>query len=849
MSDTERLFVQLEARVADFERRMRQAEQRGTRTYTNLQRGSRTATRRMEADMTRSATRINTALASTATAARTVRRSLVMMGAPLAGGAGFAAITRGVRGAVSELSELGKTARDVSIDVEELQGIQRGFARETRMSTDAVNQSLERFARRVGQAAEGSGELNKVAERYGIQLRDSNGELRTQGQLLREIANVMREASSDQERLAIAQAAFGDAGRQMAQALAGGSQAIDRMIREAIEAGDVIDRDMVQRAEELDDRFEDLTRTIRTFFRRWAVEAADFVTDADRMAEAVRAMGGPFASAMDIGEFVADLTRAQSALEEVFGSMERARSILGEGLFTELMGDEATLAQAEGRLHGMERAMEFLARQADESAQAIQGTTDELLRMGETDAARYVGSISEEMRDLVDELRAGEIDADTFTERMRELEAEARDVAAELVGVDGVSFNNVIGQFSNLISAAQVALNTIATLRGEIESLGDGPAGGDPAAARHAARNDGIARGRAREQLQEFLSAEEQRAGRTREQIALERELDQVQSRAREQGIELTEEQARAQAQANLKLQEAARGGSGGSGGGGGRSGGRSAGADDFTRALDVIRQRTQLLEAEGAALVMAAESGRDYGESIEFARQRSMLMVAAQREGMEITPELEASIDRLAESYVQAAGAAREAADGMREAEARARQVGGAFEQAFTGIMSGSQSARDAIADLLQSLSRMWANAAFQSLFGGAFGSGGPLSFLVPGHAQGGYTGDGGKHEPAGIVHRGEYVFSKRRVQEIGKDRLESLHRGYAGGGMVGGSAAPAGGEAQHITIKVQANEMFDAKVTEVTDPRIRVAIEQDNRQNFNRRAQAARQDPRRRG
>jgi tape measure domain-containing protein len=46
-------------------------------------------------------------------------------------------------------------------------------------------------------------------------------------------------------------------------------------------------------------------------------------------------------------------------------------------------------------------------------------------------------------------------------------------------------------------------------------------------------------------------------------------------------------------------------------------------------------------------------------------------------------------------------------------------------------------------------------------------------------GHADGGYTGDGGKYEPAGIVHRGEYVFDKESVNRIGLSNLESLRSG----------------------------------------------------------------------
>lgn len=59
-------------------------------------------------------------------------------------------------------------------------------------------------------------------------------------------------------------------------------------------------------------------------------------------------------------------------------------------------------------------------------------------------------------------------------------------------------------------------------------------------------------------------------------------------------------------------------------------------------------------------------------------------------------------------------------------------------------------------------------------------------------GFAAGGYTGDGGRYEPAGVVHRGEYVFSAPQVQRIGLGNLESMASGSgsaAGGGVtVGG-------------------------------------------------------------
>lgn len=62
---------------------------------------------------------------------------------------------------------------------------------------------------------------------------------------------------------------------------------------------------------------------------------------------------------------------------------------------------------------------------------------------------------------------------------------------------------------------------------------------------------------------------------------------------------------------------------------------------------------------------------------------------------------------------------------------------ISGMFETAFTGIVTGSQSAREAISRLLQDLARMMAQRAFQTLFSGLFGGGGGLF--------GGFRADGG--------------------------------------------------------------------------------------------------------
>ncbi len=78
----------------------------------------------------------------------------------------------------------------------------------------------------------------------------------------------------------------------------------------------------------------------------------------------------------------------------------------------------------------------------------------------------------------------------------------------------------------------------------------------------------------------------------------------------------------------------------------------------------------------------------------------------------------------------------------------------------------------------------------------GGASASGGTAIQAAAANfhfATGGFTGTGGKYEPAGIVHRGEFVFTKEATSRIGVGNLYRLMRGYADGGYVGVGGSPA--------------------------------------------------------
>lgn len=82
--------------------------------------------------------------------------------------------------------------------------------------------------------------------------------------------------------------------------------------------------------------------------------------------------------------------------------------------------------------------------------------------------------------------------------------------------------------------------------------------------------------------------------------------------------------------------------------------------------------------------------------------------------------------------------------------------------------------------------------------------GGAGAVAFPVRDFASGGYTGNGGKFEPAGVVHRGEFVLNSAATSRLGVNNLNRMNKGYANGGFVGGSGSTGSGV--NINIKNEA-------------------------------------------
>ena len=151
----------------------------------------------------------------------------------------------------------------------------------------------------------------------------------------------------------------------------------------------------------------------------------------------------------------------------------------------------------------------------------------------------------------------------------------------------------------------------------------------------------------------------------------------------------------------------------------------------------------------------------------------------------------------------------AESAMDSFSQVKSVATQTFDGIAQNMAAMLTGSeQNWRGFTRSVLSMLTEIFLKQAMVgivgsigSAIGGAFGGGASASTGTAiqaaaanfHFATGGFTGTGGKYEPAGIVHRGEFVFTKEATSRIGVGNLYRLMRGYAEGGYVGGAGSPA--------------------------------------------------------
>ncbi|MCU0826141.1 MAG: phage tail tape measure protein [Tabrizicola sp.] len=437
MSDAdERLIVMLEARIAEFEKRMASAERRGTRTYTGLARGSRSATRQMEADMTSAAARINQALATTSSKVGTFAKAFI---GGLAGGAVISilgSVNFQLAGTVRALAEVGDQAKRAGVSVQAFQEL-RYVAEQNRIPIDALTDGIKEMQLRLDEfITTGSGPAAESLARMGYTAEELKAKLADPSALLLEMIGRM-EGLNEAAQIRVADEVFGGtAGERFVELLSLGEEGIKGQIDRARELGLVIEEDTIAKAAALDAKFAEVGARITTLWQSAVVGAAEFFG---------------FVEDQNV-KFFRTVSNYEAVMEK-FGSVEAAAALAGGWQQLEAVLAESNAAEVLDEIaYRYDSLQDTAGRATSAMAGDIQALADEYPILSE--ALASMSSEVDRLSVLLEQaLNAGDVEA--AQQYSAELGVAVQNLEAALISADNLSALDLSGAVSWAGSLAQ----------------------------------------------------------------------------------------------------------------------------------------------------------------------------------------------------------------------------------------------------------------------------------------------------------------------------------------------------------------------------------------------------------
>lgn len=793
--DDERLIVALEARIRDFEKNFAKAGRTADQRFSGIERRAQLSGDRLQGSLSQAATRVNTSM----------KAMLAGFAGGVIGGAAtglFAGITSDIQGTVKGIAEIGDEAKKAGVSVTAFQEW-KFVADQNRISVDALTDGLKELSLRADEfVTTGAGSGAEAFTRLGFTADELTEKLKDPSALMLEIIGRL-QGFDKAAQIRIADEVFGGTGgEQFVQLIGQGEAALRRTIERAHETGQVLDAEMIEKAAELDRRFNELSGTVGNFFKAFAVGAAQFAVDVATM---------------------------KTDLNNLFGGEDQARSMLGNNLYDGLSKDQAAIndqAEALGRLRGQYMN---LSDTAQTTAMSLAGASSTVSAWGYEEAGDELARVSNEMRDLLTRFRDGQVEAEDFAAQMQELQARAAEAFDTLEDADKVNFGGAVSEVTRLGNVINTVIGLARSLKQAIaDAAGVAPAKSDMQTFREAdaqSMRNWEAQQAAKEK---FLALEDQENAKSRDQLALDREIAQFRERAAKAGVYVTDAEAAAGGAAAIAA-DTARNPSTSGGGGGGAGSSRQ---DAYSAQVGKIQEQIAALEAEAAARKQATGSTEEQAQAVERARIAYDLLQAAQEAGIAITPQVQAEADALASQYLEAEQAVKQLADAQAEAAQRQEEFKEAGREAFVGLLTGAESFSEALSNLSARLAQMAANRLFDAIWGSltSGGSGGFIGKLL-GLKDGGivHAATGGKVTGPGsgtsdsipaMLSNGEFVINAKATRQH-RQLLEAVNSGrapaFAAGGMVGASLSNTYAPSLAINVQGSGNPKQDRALADM--------------------------------
>lgn len=316
------LNIRLEATAARFENEMRRATRTLDRQAGRMERRASSLDRRLSAV----GARFGKQLLAGAGAFLTVQ--------------GFRRLSGAIQGTVDKLDDIGKTADKLGLTTDALQEL-RVAAELSGVATKTFDMAFQRFTRRAGEAAQGTGEAKDALKTLGVTLDD----LRTRSpeQLFNQVADAIANVEDPAERLRLAFKLFDSEGAALVNALTGGSAALEEMRAQARELGVVFDESLIRRAEGVKDELTLMNRQIEASTTVMLAELAPALRDitgfladvawaAGLAWRGMRRLAGVQLDAIEVPKLTRDLEEAEQALSDFDNQFRKSMDMAGGNL-------------------------------------------------------------------------------------------------------------------------------------------------------------------------------------------------------------------------------------------------------------------------------------------------------------------------------------------------------------------------------------------------------------------------------------------------------------------------------------------------------------------------------------
>ena len=194
--------------------------------------------------------------------------------AGMVGIAGIGALTRKVMDLGDRLQ---KVSLQTGLAVEELEILQFA-ASQSGVGTEALNKSMQKFSRTIGDADQGIKESSDAFDLLGISITANDGKLKDSSTLFVEVAEAIKGIESPARQAAIASDLFGRSGVELLPLLQQGAFGIDLFADRLRKVGGIVGTDAANAISDFNDQMDLLNRAFTAKFAVMLVAILPFLT-------------------------------------------------------------------------------------------------------------------------------------------------------------------------------------------------------------------------------------------------------------------------------------------------------------------------------------------------------------------------------------------------------------------------------------------------------------------------------------------------------------------------------------------------------------------------------------------